>query len=175
MALGTAGLWASIDGAASGVVLFLAFTASLVEFRYLRPGWATPVGLDRAIRRLQIETWVVAALAWLVVLTGTYLAQPGRPAPPVVAGLAAAAGRYAQERGPLSAASGVGLDWKEHVAWLAPLLATSVALIVREYRQSLLYHPWVRRFTITLFVLTFAAVAIAGGLGGLFTRVGSTG
>ncbi len=45
------------------------------------------------------------------------------------------------------------MEWKEHVAWLAPMFATTAAFIVAYYGMKLARQGRVRRLAIALFVL----------------------
>lgn len=62
------------------------------------------------------------------------------------------------------------MEWKEHVAWFSPLLATAVAFVVWRYRDQLAEMPQVRNALIWLFVLAFATAGIAGLFGALITK-----
>jgi hypothetical protein len=63
------------------------------------------------------------------------------------------------------------MEWKEHVAWLAPMIATSAAFLVTYYGRRLARESRVRRVAIVLFMLAFATAAVAGILGALITKV----
>jgi hypothetical protein len=63
-----------------------------------------------------------------------------------------------------------GMEWKEHVAWIAPMLATAAAAIVLYYRADLIRNQTARKLAIGLFVAAFAVAAIAGILGALITK-----
>jgi len=60
--------------------------------------------------------------------------------------------------------------WKEHVAWLAPMLATAAFFVAAYYGRDLIRHQPARRIAMTLFVAAFAIAAIAGVLGALVTK-----
>jgi hypothetical protein len=62
------------------------------------------------------------------------------------------------------------MEWKEHVAWIAPMLATVAAFIVIYYRSDLLRNRTARLVAIALFSTAFVIAAIAGILGGLITK-----
>ena len=62
------------------------------------------------------------------------------------------------------------MEWKEHIAWIAPLLATVAAFIVLYYRTDLARNRVARRLAIGLFITAFAIAAIAGALGALITK-----
>jgi len=63
------------------------------------------------------------------------------------------------------------MEWKEHVAWLAPMFATTAAFTVAYYGMKLARQGRVRRLAIGLFVLAFATAAVAGLLGALITKI----
>jgi hypothetical protein len=63
------------------------------------------------------------------------------------------------------------MEWKEHVAWISPILATVVAFIVLYYGTNLIRHDFVRRTAIILFVLAFVFAAVAGAFGAFITKV----
>jgi hypothetical protein len=64
-----------------------------------------------------------------------------------------------------------GMEWKERIAWIAPMLATSAAIVIAVYRARLADAPSVRKVAISLFILAFATAAVAGILGALITKV----
>jgi hypothetical protein len=64
-----------------------------------------------------------------------------------------------------------GMEWKEHVAWISPILATVVAFIVVYYGTNLIRHARVRRTAISLFIAAFAFAAVAGAFGAIITKV----
>ena len=64
-----------------------------------------------------------------------------------------------------------GMEWKEHVAWIAPLLATAVAVTVTYYGTSLIRHQGVRNGLMVFFTLAFVIAGIAGALGAFITKV----
>lgn len=63
------------------------------------------------------------------------------------------------------------MERKEHVAWLAPMIATSAAFLVAYYGRRLARESRVRRVAIVLFMLAFGTAAVAGILGALITKV----
>ena len=63
-----------------------------------------------------------------------------------------------------------GMEWKEHVAWLAPILATAVAFIVLRYGVQLANEPRLRRVLLVLFSLAFLCAAVAGLFGAFITK-----
>jgi hypothetical protein len=57
------------------------------------------------------------------------------------------------------------MEWKQHVAWPVPFLATAVAFVVWRYGDHLATDNRLRYGLILLFSLAFLAAGIAGLLG----------
>ncbi|MEO6817744.1 MAG: hypothetical protein ABI177_13690 [Edaphobacter sp.] len=115
---------------------------------------------------------VMAGLGWLAVLSGAYVVYPWyRAALP--AGVTNLAG-YPQ-RLLMSSASTIewhtlGMEWKEHVAWFAPIAMTMVAYVMVKYRGSLRHHAGVRRAMVAFAVAALLAGGIAGCFGALIDK-----
>jgi len=62
------------------------------------------------------------------------------------------------------------MEWKEHIAWLSPMLATVVAFLVLYYGASMARNDRLRRTAMALFVVAFATAAVAGAFGALITK-----
>ena len=63
-----------------------------------------------------------------------------------------------------------GMEWKEHIAWTAPMLATAVAVIVTLYGRRLAHDSKLRYTTMAIYVLAFAAAAVAGVFGAFINK-----
>src|SRR5208282_923807 len=104
-------------------------------------------------------TWSMAALAWLSVILGTYVVYPWyRAKPPAGTGGAMLSEypKYSLLASPRTADwHEFAMEWKEHVAWLAPILATAVAFVVTRYRNRLAADTALRRALLILFSLAF--------------------
>jgi hypothetical protein len=115
-------------------------------------------------RRLRIGTWAMAVAAWLTVITGTWIVYPWYREEPDGA-------KFQLLADPSTAGwHEFGMEWKEHVAWIAPLLATAVAFTVSYYGTSLIRHQGVRRALMAFFTAAFAIAGIAGALGAFITK-----
>jgi hypothetical protein len=158
--------WGLIHGMGFGALFLLAFAGALAGLYSLRAGLVTPHGVVERMRRLKIGVVAMAIAAWGTVLTGTWVVYPWYRAPgktsPRSVLLANSATKDWHE---------FGMEWKEHIAWLSPILATAVAFIVVYYGTNLIRHDRVRRTATTLLVLAFAFAAVAGTLGALITKV----
>jgi 4-hydroxybenzoate polyprenyltransferase len=62
------------------------------------------------------------------------------------------------------------MEWKEHVAWIAPILATVAAGLVVYYGPHLARNRTVRNIAIGFLVAAFATAAVAGIFGALITK-----
>ena len=63
-----------------------------------------------------------------------------------------------------------GMEWKEHIAWLAPMLATVAAFVVTRYRRQLAEDTEIRKASIRLLSLAFVAAGVAGLFGALINK-----
>jgi hypothetical protein len=157
--------WALVHGILLGGAFLLAFSGGLAGFYSLRPELVTEAGITDRIRRLSIGTSAMAVLTWLTVIVGTWIVYP-----------------WYRDKAPTSPKSKLlansntkdwhefAMEWKEHIAWIAPLLATSAAFVVLYYRADLIRNPLARRIAMSLFVGAFACAVVAGLLGALITK-----
>lgn len=157
--------WGLIHGMGFGAVFLLAFAGGLADLYGLRTALVTTTGVTERMRRLRIGVTTMAVVAWLTVITGTWVVYPWYRAP------GKGSARSQLLANPSTADwHEFGMEWKEHLAWLSPILATAVAFIVVYYGKTLINHPRVRRTTMALFVLAFLFAGVAGALGALITK-----
>src|SRR5918994_3732885 len=132
MALTDRELWNVLHGLVLGTLFLLAFAGGLASLWSLRERLVTTAGIAERMPRLTIGTTVMAVVAWLTVISGTWIAYPWyRARPPKGTDLTDPAAlvdfpRYlllAQEK--TAQWHEFGMEWKEHVAWLAPMPATA--------------------------------------------------
>jgi hypothetical protein len=177
--------WTVIHGLVAGTVFLVAFAGGLAGLWSLRPGFLTPAAIRERMRRLYIGVWVMAGVAWVTVISGTWIVYPWYRADLAgddLAGCAGASLPSAQSCSPrdflLSNVSGetetwhtFGMEWKEHVAWFAPILATAVAFVVSYYGPRLIPRSWLRAVVILMFVGSFAAAVVGGAFGAFLNKV----
>jgi branched-subunit amino acid ABC-type transport system permease component len=159
-------VWTLIHGMVLGAVFLLAFAGGLADLYGLRTALVTDTGVVERMRRLKVGVTAMAVAAWGTVITGTWIVYP-----------------WYREASPDSAKSQLtadpdtadwhtfGMEWKEHIAWISPILATVVAFIVLYYGNHLIRHQRVRRIAMLLFLLAFAFAGIAGVFGAFITKV----
>jgi hypothetical protein len=154
-----------------GALFLLAYSGILAELINLGSEWATGGGIVKRVRRLIIGTWVMAIAAWLTVITGTWILHPWyRAKPPEGADLSLFPRSLLLSKPTTAEWHKFGMEWKEHVAWLVPILATAVAYMVTRYGVRLAKDDQVRRAVIVLFSVAFFAAAAAGLFGALINK-----
>ena len=81
----------------------------------------------------------MVALGWAAVLTGAYVIYPWyRAVPPAGLTDLALYPRYLLKSSATTAGwHDLGMEWKEYVAWMAPIAMTMVAYILTKYRLSI--------------------------------------
>lgn len=164
-------LWAAIHGMTLGALFLLAFAGGLAGLYSLRPAWLTTAGIKERMPRLIAGTWIMAIVAWVTVLTGTYIVYPWyRAVAPQGANLTQYPKAYLLSRPELASWHNFGMEWKEHVAWLSPILATAVAFIILGYGSQLARMPRIRQALIVFFSFAFLTAAVAGLFGALITK-----
>jgi hypothetical protein len=165
-------LWAVIHGLVLGTLFLLAFGGGLAGLWSLKERLVTQEGVEERTPRLLIGTSVMAIVAWLTVLTGTFVVYPWyRAAPPEGATDLTAYPRSSLLADPtLEAWHSFGMEWKEHIAWIAPMVATAVAFTVIYYGVQLIRRGEMRRALLILFTLAFAAAGVAGLFGAFITK-----
>jgi hypothetical protein len=164
-------MWAVIHGMMLGSLFLLAYAGGLAELVNLGSKWATEAGIANRVRRVIIGTWVMAIVAWLTVITGTWIVYPWYRAPaPKGADLLMYPRNLLLSKPTTMEWHKFGMEWKEHVAWLAPILATAVAYMVTRYGVRLAKDDQVRRAVIVLFSVAFFAAAVAGLFGAFINK-----
>ncbi len=166
MSLPVRELWTVLHGLIFGSLFLLAFAGGLAGLYSLRPELVTVAGIKERLTRLLAGTWVMATIAWITVLSGTYIVYPwyraSAPDSPRSLILANPATKLWHN---------FGMEWKEHVGWFAPILATAVAFIVAYYGPQLSQDNRLRRAALWLFSLAFVAAGIAGIFGAFLNKV----
>jgi hypothetical protein len=162
--------WAIVHGMALGALFLLAFAGGLAEFYSLRSAELTTEGVVRRTRRLQIGTWLMAVVAWLTVMTGSYIVYPWYRDP------APSSPKSVLLSNPSTADwHEFGMEWKEHIAWIAPMIATAVAFAVTYYGTSLIRHQGIRKALMIFFTVAFLVAGVAGAFGAFITKAAPVG
>jgi len=187
MELSSRETWTVIHGLVFGTLFLLAFAGGLAGLWSLRPGLLTTEGIKERMKRLYIGVWVMAVAAWGAVITGSWIVYPWYRVKLAPVGDNAYAG-CADAIAPNASCSprdflksnvsgqtdlwhNLGMEWKEHVSWAAPILATAAAFLVVYYGPRLISRPWLRAAVITMFVAAFAAAVVGGAFGAFLNKI----
>lgn len=158
--------WTVLHGMLFGAAFLLAFAGGVAGLYSLRPEWVTVEGIKERMFRLKAGLWGMALIAWGTVISGTFIVypwyrvkDPSSPRSILLANPATAEWHT------------FGMEWKEHVGWLAPIAATVVAFAVTYYGPSLAKKVGERRALMIFFTVAFATAAIAGVFGAFINKV----
>jgi hypothetical protein len=161
-----------LHGMGCGGLLLLAFSGAFIElYRFCNPGrFASFSDCERKVLRIYLAA--MAGVAWGTVLSGAYVVYPWyRARPPAGTTNYAAYPQRSLLSSPTTAGwHNVGMEWKEHVAWFAPVAITMVAYVFIKYGGELSKHRQVRRAAFTFTAAAFVAAGIAGVFGALINK-----
>lgn len=159
-------LWTVLHGLVFGSLFLAAFAGGLAGLYSYRPELVTLAGIRERLTRLLAGTWIMAVVAWITVWSGTYIAYPWYRATTPDSARSILLANPATKLWHT-----FGMEWKEHVGWFAPILATTVAYIVAYYGVQLAKDDRLRRAAMWVFILAFTAAAIAGVFGAFLNKV----
>ena len=144
-----------------GILIVHAFAAGLGTLCT-----TTDSPLKERVRKL--STASMAAVAWLASATGTWFVYAGyRADAPPGADLSLYPRQYLLSSPQLRFWETFAMEWKMHVGWITPFLATAVAFVALRYGRRLVADVQVRKMLTNLFVIAFAVAMIAVVLGSL--------
>jgi len=164
--------WTLIHGMGFGALYLLACSGALVELYHRYCTHNQALSTERDEKFLRIYLVAMAALAWLTVLTGAYVIYPWYRAvpPPGTANLAAFPQRLLMASPTTSGWHSIGMEWKEHVAWIVPISITMAASVVLQYGRNLKNHPQLRSAVLAFVWISFIAAGVAGFFGAMINK-----
>lgn len=161
-----------MHGMGFGALFMLAFSGAIGElYRLSVPGAATWFDhRQQLLLRAYLAAMVI--LSWATVLSGAYLVYPWyRAVPPAgVADLHQYPQRFLMSDPTTAGWHNLGMEWKEHVAWLAPIAMTMVAYVFMKYGPSLTKMRALRTSVLAFTVVAFVATGIAGAFGAFLNK-----
>ena len=172
MEITTHSLWTLVHGMGFGALYLLAGTGAiaLLYQRFAADGYTQASrGSDRF---LGIYLTAMAALAWLTVLSGTYIIYPWYRAtpPPATTNLLAYPRALLLSHPATKQWHLVGMEWKEHVAWLVPIAISMAAFLAIKYARDLRTHSQLRTALSGFVILSLLAAGIAGFFGAMLDK-----
>ena len=156
-----------IHGMVFGAFFLLAIFAVLVELwgavYQAEPRVLTATG--RWLERFYLICTVL--IGWAAVLTGAYMVYPWyRAIPPAgVASLAQFPQALLKSSSTTAGWHSLGMEWKEHVAWFAPIAMTMVTYVSIRYGSSIRKLPQLRNALLVFLIVAFFAAGVAGYFG----------
>ena len=169
MEITTHDLWTVLHGMGFGALFMLAFSGALAEiYRAGAPGGAS--ARERSLLSFYLAAMVV--LAWVTVLSGAYIVYPWyRAVPPAgTTDLADYPRRLLLASGKTSEWHNIGMEWKEHVSWLAPIAMTMVAYVTSKYGRTMAGHRGMRIAVLGFALAAFVATGVAGAFGAFLNK-----
>ena len=165
-------LWTLVHGMGFGALYLLACSGALVELyrRYAPEGESAGAAPDDRFLRAYLTA--MAVLAWMAVLTGAYIVYPWyRAVPPAgTVDLAAFPQRLLLASPATRGWHRLGMEWKEHVAWLAPIAVTMAAAVAGRYGRDLRNHRELHTAVLAFLWVSLAAAGVAGFFGAMIDK-----
>jgi hypothetical protein len=166
------GLWTLIHGMGFGALYLLACSGALVEL-YRFTTSSAPVG--ETVREewfLKLYLAAMVILAWAAVLTGAYVIYPWYRAalPPGTHDLALFPQRLLMSSASTAGWHSLGMEWKEHIAWFAPISITMAAFIFFKYGRDLKHHSQLRAGVLAFVLVSFVSAGVAGFFGAMLDK-----
>jgi hypothetical protein len=172
MEITSRGLWTLIHGMGFGALYLLACSGALVELYLVT---TSPQPLDAAPnheRFLKVYLIAMVVLAWVAVLTGAYVIYPWYRAVPHAGNsdLTMFPQRFLMSSRTTIGWHSFGMEWKEHVAWFAPISITMVAFVFIRYGRELKNHRQLRVAVLCFALVSFLTAGVAGFFGALINK-----
>lgn len=166
-------IWTMVHGIVLGGAALIGLAAALFHLYAARTSGEPRVATPHAARALATLTVSTAVLLWLTVLVGTYVIFPPYRAtpPPGVTDLAAFPRSLIQARADTAWLHSFAMESKEHMPWIASMIATAVAFVTVRYRSTLLGDASLRNMATLLLAICFALVSFVSLLGVFVNKV----
>ena len=165
-------LWTVIHGMGFGALFMLAFSAALAELYRLSAAKVPSQQSSQAHTLLTLYLGAMVILAWLAVFSGAYVIYPWyRAVPPTgLTDLSEYPRRLLLSSGKTSEWHNIGMEWKEHVSWIAPIAITMVAYVFAKYGRAFAKFEHLRTAVLTFAVIAFVATGVAGAFGAFLNK-----
>jgi hypothetical protein len=172
MEMTTRGFWTLIHGMGFGALYLLAGSGAIAALYVLYSTDSQSQSFQSRDRFLTFYLSAMAALAWLTVLTGTYIIYPWyrTAAPAATVNLAVFPRAFLLSKPGTEQWHSIGMEWKEHVAWLVPIAITMAAAIAIKYGRDLRFHPQLRSALQVFIVISLVAAGVAGFFGAMLNK-----
>lgn len=114
---------------------------------------------------------LLVVCGWAAVLSGAYVIYPWyRAVPPSGADLTLYPKALLLAHANTASWHSLGMEWKEFVAWIAPMSATMVAVVMTKHRAAWNASCQVRNAVMGFAAAALLAAVIAGGWGAMINK-----
>lgn len=167
MEISTRALMTQAHGMLFGAFFLLAIFAVVVEL--CRSVFETEPRVMNSAGRWLERYYLVSTLlvGWAAVVTGAYIVYPWyRAIPPTgIAGLSLYPQTLLKSSPTTARWHSLGMEWKEHIAWFAPIAMTMVTYVSIKYGSSIRKHPQLRSALLVFAIVSLFAAGVAGYFG----------
>lgn len=166
-------LWTMLHGIVVGGAALLGLAAALFWLYATRRPAGSPVVAQGNGRAFAGLTVFVAVMLWLTIIVGTYVIfPPYRATPPAGTVELAQYPRTMLLAAPDTAwLHTFAMEIKEHMPWIASMLATAVAFVSVRHRSLMTSDTALRKLNGVLLTVCFALVAFVSLLGVFINKV----
>jgi hypothetical protein len=114
----------------------------------------------------------MAVLAWAAVLVGAYVIYPWYRAiaPAGTVDLSGYPQRLLMSDPTTTGWHDIGMEWKEHIAWFAPITMTALTYLFVKYGPQLPHFRGLRNAVLGLAAIAFVSTAVAGLFGAMLNK-----
>jgi hypothetical protein len=164
-------IWTMVHGIVLGGAALMGLSAALFSLCTARAADGPQVTAPNASRALAALTVSTAVALWLAVLAGTYIIFPPyrAAAPAGTTDLAQFPRSLIQASAQTAWLHSFAMESKEHMPWIASMLATAVAFVTVRYRSRVLTDVSLRNMAAVLLAVCFALVSFVS-LRGVFVN-----
>lgn len=166
-------LWTMIHGIVLSGAALMALAAAIFSLRMLYAGKASETVTKIQSRYIVSLTVFMAVMLWLTVIVGTYITfPPYRAVPPEgLTDLSMYPKAMLQANASTSWLHSFAMETKEHVPWIASILATAVAFISIRYRSLMISDAKLNKLATWLLGICLVLVSYAALLGVFVNKV----
>jgi hypothetical protein len=166
-------IWTMVHGIGLGGAALMGLAAALFYVYAARISHGPALAAANASRALAALSVFTAVMLWLTVLVGTYVIfPPYRATPPAgVTDLTQFPRSLIQASSETAWLHSFAMESKEHVPWIASMLATAVAFVTVRYRATVLNDAALRNMAAILLGICFALVSFVSLMGIFVNKV----
>ena len=166
-------IWTMVHGIVLGGAALMGLSAALFYLYAARTSNGPQGPAPNASRAFTTLTVFTAAMLWLTVLAGTYIIfPPYRATPPAgVTDLSQFPRSLIQASSDTAWLHSFAMESKEHMPWIASMLATAVAFVAVRYRSRVLQDASLRNMAAIFLAICFALVSFVSLMGVFVNKV----